>query len=44
MTAPVFCAAHLLESWDDALPQVAFVQLAGTGCPVRAEASPRARM
>src|SRR5436305_10689672 len=36
-TAPVFCAAHLLDSWDEAQPQAAFVELAGTGCPARAD-------
>lgn len=30
---PVFCAAHLLGSWDERHPQEAFVQLATTGEP-----------
>ena len=31
----VFCPAQLLESWDEAQPQAAFVELAGTDGPAR---------
>ncbi len=34
-TPPVFCAAHLLGSWDERHPQSAFVELAGQDAPVR---------
>jgi len=35
MTPPVFCAAHLLDSWDEARPQEAFAQLTMDDSPVR---------
>ena len=34
-TPPVFCAAHMLESWDERHPQAAFAELATTPAPVR---------
>jgi len=37
MSAPVFCAAHVLEAWDEAKPQAAFVELARTKNPARAD-------
>ena len=37
MSAPVFCAAHLLESWDEVQPQAAFVELAGADGPERSD-------
>src|SRR3954452_7092203 len=33
MTGPVFCAAHLLESWDEVRPQAAFVELGEPAAP-----------
>ena len=34
---PVFCAAHLLASWDERHPQRAFAELAGQEAPSRAD-------
>lgn len=34
-TPPVFCAAHLLASWDECHPQRAFAELAGQDAPSR---------
>jgi cytochrome P450 len=34
-TPPVFCAAHLLGSWDERHPQRAFAELAGQDAPSR---------
>ncbi|HTZ22813.1 MAG TPA: hypothetical protein VMC83_02350, partial [Streptosporangiaceae bacterium] len=34
-SAPVFCAAHLLDSWDERYPQAAFAELATATDPVR---------
>ena len=33
--APVFCAAHMLDSWDERHPQAAFAELATTDAPAR---------
>ena len=33
--APVFCAAHMLDSWDERHPQAAFAELATADAPVR---------
>jgi cytochrome P450 len=35
MTGPVFCAAHLLDSWDEVRPQAAFVELGEPASPTR---------
>src|SRR4051795_8266618 len=35
MTGPVFCAAHLLDSWDEVRPQAAFVELGEPASPAR---------
>jgi len=34
-TVPAFCAAHLLDSWDERNPQRAFAELAGQSVPSR---------
>ena len=36
-TPPVFCAAHLLGSWDERHPQRAFAELVGQDAPSRAD-------
>lgn len=32
---PVFCAAHMLDSWDERHPQAAFAELASAAAPAR---------
>jgi len=37
---PVFCAAHLLDSWDERHPQRAFAELAAQKAPTRPDRTP----
>jgi cytochrome P450 len=38
--APVFCAAHMLSSWDERAPQAAFTELSGQTAPTRPDGTP----
>src|SRR3954453_2683134 len=37
VTPPLFCAAHVLDSWDEEAPQMAFVALVASDAPSRAD-------